>query len=242
MESTISPPCYICGYRTTIAENGEYFRCTHCGTVRTIYKYNAKIYGEGYANNYLRYAETDVNTPLNLSRMGLISRWLKEGNRILDIGCCVGSFIQFAEKYYRCVGFEPNREAGCIARRKCKSQIVYGIEKIFSEFECVTMFDVLEHLEDPLSILKLVKERFLVSGGILVVVTPNVEVIPAYSDGMVSWKHYKPKEHLFLYTPSGLETLFGEIGMEIIHWSREESDIRPGNPNGDILTCVAKKS
>jgi predicted SAM-dependent methyltransferase len=103
------------------------------------------------------------------------------------------------------------------------------------------MFDVLEHIEDPIGFLGHCK-TILKSNGILTITTPSLEAVPFGDDTTLrKWKHWKPKEHLYLYTEMGIMALLSKIGMEPIHWGHEESDIRPQNPNGDIMTCVARK-
>jgi len=81
--------------------------------------------------------------------------------------------------------------------------------------------------------------------GIVALTTPNVNaVIFNEANGLEllkQWKHYKPKEHLFLYTKASLTLLLMWAGLVPVHWGYEESLIRPGNPNGDIITCVAQK-
>jgi len=240
-----SDVCLICGGSVEYPEDREYFRCVACETLRTKYSYNKNLYRHSYAVTYEQYAATDVNTPLNLFRVGLVSRWLKQGNRILDIGCGVGEFIRFAEQYYTCVGFEPNQAAALRARKKVASKIVSRLNlKTISiaEFNCVTMFDVIEHLENPLEFLRAIQSIYLVANGIVAFTTPNVDAVARWDDERLrQWKHYKPKEHLFLYPEAGLNILCEKAGLTPIHWGCEESDIRPGNPNDDILTCVARK-
>jgi 2-polyprenyl-3-methyl-5-hydroxy-6-metoxy-1,4-benzoquinol methylase len=234
----MSDPCVICGCKESPfgSGDGEYTRCVHCGVLRTRYSYNAEMYGEAYAKNYLLYAESTTNTPLQLFRVGLVSRWLHRGDKILDVGCCVGEFLGFAEKYYSCVGFEPNKKA--IAKRRCKAKIHSTMNGMILPSKCITMFDVLEHIEKPREFLKLLF-TYLSPGGIFVITTPDVQAVG--DKGLKTWKHYKPKEHLFLYSELSLETLVQSVGLQILHWGREESDIRPDNPNGDIMTCVARR-
>lgn len=233
--------CPICG--SSCKKLKESRRCQSCGVVRTDFNYNSHIYGSEYADNYLSYQRTQVNIPLNLFRLGLISRWLKHEDPILDIGCCIGEFIRFAEQYYECYGFEPNHSAAeiAIARvnyTKVKTELNGSIPKV----KLITMFDVFEHIEDPHSFLETLTKSYLQTDGIIVLTTPNAGCIPLWDDmRLQSWKHYKPKEHLYLYTERSLVHLFGEYGFELIHVGLEESDIRPGNLNGDILTFVARR-
>jgi SAM-dependent methyltransferase len=235
----MSNPCVICGSKVPPfgSGDGEHTRCAHCGVLRTKHSYRANMYGSAYADNYLKYAGSEVNTSLQLFRLGLVSRWLQRGDKILDVGCCVGEFLRFAEKYYGCVGFEPNEKA--IEKRRCSAKIHKTLNGLIRPVKCITMFDVLEHIQEPREFLNTLYLQYLLPGGILIVTTPDVQAV---SDRELrGWKHYKPEEHLFLYSERGLEILLQSIGFKVIHWGREESDIRPENPNGDIMTCVVRR-
>jgi 2-polyprenyl-3-methyl-5-hydroxy-6-metoxy-1,4-benzoquinol methylase len=244
MNESSYPSCLICGSGVLWSEDRELCRCQSCGVIRTRYDYNPRLYRTTYAKNYIEYAKTDVNTPLNLFRLGLVSRWLKESQVIMDIGCCVGEFLRFAEEYYQCFGFEPNPEAALLARKRCKSKIFGSFSKTFlkkiPEAHCITMFDVVEHLENPITAVSDLITNHLLPGGVLVITTPNVEVA-SNSDSLRTWKHWKPQEHLWLHTEYSLTKLLDKVNLDVVHVGREESDIRPGNPEGDIITIVGRK-
>jgi len=233
--------CPICAHFTTYTPiDEEYHRCPNCGMIRTKYNYDASQYGAGYAKNYLDYTNSPCNQSLNLFRLGLVSRWLLKGSSILDIGCCVGEFIRFAEPYYACSGFEPNEIAARTASMRVKSPVASYLNGLGPSFDCITMFDVIEHIEEPSDLLKHCI-AMLFSNGIIAITTPDVSVVPERDTLLRSWKHWKPKEHLYLYTSDSLKVLFGNLGFEIVHLGREESRIRPGNTDGDLLTCVARR-
>lgn len=233
-------PCPICNSKSTISpEDDEYLRCLECGVVRTKYDYDASQYGKDYAENYLKYAQSPQNKSLNLFRLGLIARWLKPDAMVLDIGCCVGEFIRYAEPHYRCVGFEPNLVALKEAMHRTRSEIVSNLNGNHT-FDCVTMFDVIEHIQEPVELLKHISS-ILTPGGIVAVTTPDSTCFGVSTSEYRSWKHWKPREHLFLYSITSLELLFEKVGFDVVHTGAEESFIRPGNLNEDIFTCVAQK-
>lgn len=239
-------PCPICNNDQTYGpEDREYVRCHKCGVLRTRYPYNGDMYDTSYAKNYLNYAVSPQNTPLNLFRLGLVSRWLGGDRRVLlDFGCCVGEFARFAEHFYNCWGLEPNRSAAGFARIRTNAQIVEKTTALpLNIFSAVTLWDVIEHIEDPRGFVTMIRDKILAPRGVICITTPNVEAVPLWHDEqMRKWKHYKPKEHLFLYSEHSLVKLFEPLGFEVAHVGFEESDIRPGNPNRDILTFVVRKA
>jgi 2-polyprenyl-3-methyl-5-hydroxy-6-metoxy-1,4-benzoquinol methylase len=233
--------CPICDSKTTISpEDDEYLRCLNCGVIRTKHNYEASQYGDDYAHNYLAYAKSPINKSLNLFRLGLIARWLKSDAQILDVGCCVGEFLRFAEQHYYCRGFEPNEIAARIANKRTRSTIYTNLNGHL-QYDCITMFDVIEHIQEPLDLLKHL-ESILRPGGIVAITTPEASAGAIGEGGLRTWKHWKPKEHLFIHTHKSLQILLQKAGLNLVHSGNEESKIRPGNPNGDILTVVAVKS
>lgn len=241
--------CPICGSATLEPHDKEFIVCLRGCVVRTRHNYDGAQYGQDYARNYIEYAKSPVNTPLNLFRLGLIARWVQKHNTILDIGCCVGEFLSFAEKYFPfCAGFEPNKIAAKIAEERVPASPIWtDLDGHIRPF-CITMFDVIEHIENPKEFLQHL-HNIMQSSGIVAITTPDFAAVGLkfdtargeYETNLRSWKHYKPTEHLWLHTVSSLDRLLHDTGFKPIYWGEEESHIRPGNPNGDILTCVARR-
>jgi 2-polyprenyl-3-methyl-5-hydroxy-6-metoxy-1,4-benzoquinol methylase len=231
--------CLICSGVAVTPEDNEYIRCTVCGAVRTKYRYDGSQYNSGYTNTYLLYANSPVNQSLNLFRLGLVARYLTDKARILDVGCCVGEFLRFAEKFYHCTGFEPNDDAAETACRRLVSTPILSSLNGTATYDCITLFDVIEHVEEPEWLLRHCNS-ILNPNGIIALTTPNVMVFRG-DETLRKWKHWKPKEHLLLHTPISLGKVFQKVGMGILYMGYDESDIRPGNPNSDLITVVARK-
>lgn len=237
--------CVACG-SLEFYHHEEYVICGACGTLRTIYSYDISQYSDDYAKTYLGYSLTETNLPLNLYRLGLVARFLKGKASILDIGCCIGEFVKFAEPHYNCVGFEPNLSAANIAQHRCSSPIITALNGQFPKFNAITLFDVIEHLEDPVGLLSFLRDNYLEDDGVLVISTPNISAVSLDPAGVTpeklsKWKHYKPKEHLFLFSALAMQQALAKKGFSMIHADTIESDLRPGNPNSDLFTMVGKR-
>lgn len=119
----------------------------------------------------------------------------------------------------------------------------------------VTMFDVIEHIEYPEELFTKLVQKILKKGGYLVVCTPSLDAVrlsdthsgpfvdlilggPENKPPLQEWKHWKPKEHLFLYSAFALNKLAKTFGFRLVHSETVESEIRPDNPNGDVMTSV----
>jgi 2-polyprenyl-3-methyl-5-hydroxy-6-metoxy-1,4-benzoquinol methylase len=101
-----------------------------------------------------------------------------------------------------CYGIELNNNN--------KERIYNNLDELpIKEFDCITLWGVLEHLNDIKPIMsKLINK--LKSNGLLVITTVDAEgVIPYY---------YKPPEHLTYWTKKSLEKLAEYLNAEIIEY------------------------
>jgi len=100
------------------------------------------------------------------------------GRRLLDVGCHIGVFLEIAAAHgWEAWGVEPSRWAVGVARSR-GLRVVEGTlrEAAFPDawFDVVTMWDVIEHLTDPLGELREV-HRILKPGGWMVIHTMDIE-------------------------------------------------------------------
>lgn len=98
---------------------------------------------------------------------------------LLDVGCFSGMFLRNARKRgFEIVGIEPNEDAFMHVRNLLGCEVVNGslASARFSSdhFSVVSFLDVIEHVEDPIADLR-VALGLMRPGGVLVLVTPNVQ-------------------------------------------------------------------
>lgn len=144
----------------------------------------------------------------------------KKCNKVLDFGCGNGGFLRELRKkgiINNIVGVELDKEA----RFRLLNEEIAVYEKLENvdrtiKFDVVTMFQVIEHLEEPHKIIIDIKDR-LADGGLLIIETPNAE------DALISKYHSKSfmdftfwSEHLFLYNLSSLEQLMKDCGFSVV--------------------------
>src|SRR5262249_6400665 len=85
-------------------------------------------------------------------------------------------------------------------------------------FDVITLFDVIEHVPDPVSLLKSV---FGLSkpGGILAFTTPDRASLFCFLMGRF-WYFYIPEQHLFYFDRHNLPTLLEKHGFHVLQLSR----------------------
>ncbi|MFQ5450144.1 MAG: glycosyltransferase [Nitrospinaceae bacterium] len=145
---------------------------------------------------------------------------------ILEVGCAAGGTGSELKKRKGVfiAGVEMDPEAARQARQVLDDVIEGNIEELElpyaeSSFDCILFADVLEHLVDPLSVLKKVK-KLLKPGGTVVASIPNVQyfgLIHHLVEG--NWTYQKEgildNTHLRFFTFREIEKLFTVAGLEI---------------------------
>ncbi|HEX8807083.1 MAG TPA: class I SAM-dependent methyltransferase [Candidatus Aquilonibacter sp.] len=149
----------------------------------------------------------------------------KRAGRLLEIGCAAGTFLRQArDAGWDVCGIEVSADSAEIARRKFGINVATGtLERgAFAprSFDAVVLWNVVEHLDDPVLVLALVKE-VLKDDGVLVIETPNIDgLFPRLSYGVSSdgrfWRHPQPPTHLFEFSKKSLQHVLEAAGMRTI--------------------------
>jgi SAM-dependent methyltransferase len=143
----------------------------------------------------------------------------------LEIGCGAGLMLEaFRELGWQVMGIERNEAMAEHARSTYGLHVVStGIAELprAPTFDLIIMFHVLEHLADPLTMLRECAAR-LTPAGRVVLAVPNAESWQARFAGVV-WPHLDPPRHLIHFSPESLESALQKAGMR----TREFSFVSP---------------
>ena len=145
----------------------------------------------------------------------------KKSGKLLDVGCAMGYFMETAdERGLEPYGVELSEFSYKIAKEKFPGKVFNGIlEKAPFEnnyFDIIVMSDLIEHIRDPLRILKKANQ-LLKDDGILMISTPNNR---DFSRMILQnkWMHYKI-EHLFYYSVRSIGILLEKQGFDALEIS-----------------------
>ena len=141
-----------------------------------------------------------------------------ESMTVLDVGAGYGQFLSELKKTgSRVFGLDISEHASKIAKAKFEISIhqntVGEFSKISSEkFDLITMWDYIEHPDDPLADLRHCYE-ILSEAGYLVIKTPNVLALEF--DVFEGYYHSLKQEHLNYFSPNSLTQLLNMAGFEL---------------------------
>lgn len=131
--------------------------------------------------------------------------------RVLDFGCGFGQFLEMCHLF----GFDAHGVDRSNARRSGAGVQVHAeLDEAPDTFDAITMFEVLEHLDDPLAMLKALKAR-LNPGGIMIIEVPDTSGVNSIHDEM-SYRKIHPLDHINAFTPASLVKIMGQAGFEVI--------------------------
>ncbi len=142
--------------------------------------------------------------------------WIGRG-RLLDVGCASGKFMrQMTAVGWTCAGIELDPEAAARARQVTPDVFTGDpIDAPFpaASFDLVTAFHVLEHMPDPLGVLRRMLE-WLAPGGSAIVEVPNVHGVGGRLFGRY-WSGLDMPRHLVHFTPATMAALTERAGGRV---------------------------
>lgn len=194
-------------------------RCGRCGLVRADPVADASALAELYAKGAFTYGR-EVRHLANTygKQLAGLERFGVRKDAILEIGCGNGFLLEEALKQgYRTVrGVEPGHDATQAASPAVQPFLVESVMRpgLFppDSFDVVCMFQVLDHMPDPASLLDECL-RVLRPGGLMLCMNHNVEAVSARLMGERS--PIVDIEHTYLFAPGTMRRLFGDHGFQV---------------------------
>jgi 2-polyprenyl-3-methyl-5-hydroxy-6-metoxy-1,4-benzoquinol methylase len=143
-----------------------------------------------------------------------------EGNSVLDIGCASGEYLAYLRGLgWDVQGIEPDPEAAREARESLGIDVRTGAAEArlpqlaAQQFDVVTMWHVLEHVDDPRTVLAEVR-RVLKPGGRLILEVPNFRSVwAALLRGY--WFPLEYPYHQYHFTPPTLRRMLEQSGFTV---------------------------
>jgi SAM-dependent methyltransferase len=171
---------------------GTVARCRSCGVVRVDPPRSAQTMADlhrtpEYFNHPYFAARRDIsNADLTRKHREMIEAMTAGGKRqgasLLDIGCDTGSLLCVARDEFgmTVTGLEISERAAEVARSRHGLNVAVGTMESAGlapeSFDYITMIDLIEHVSDPVGLLKSAR-RLLRPGGRIYIITPNHDAL-----------------------------------------------------------------
>jgi len=148
-----------------------------------------------------------------------------EYSKVLEVGCNIGNFRQYADKSTEYWGIEPLEQAAEIAKTKMDKVLVGFYDKVANDipdnyFDLVIANDIIEHMEQPWDFLKSIKRKMNERAS-LVLSIPNVRHYENLKELLFEkdWKYVDAGildiTHLRFFTKKSMIRLLDENKFEI---------------------------
>lgn len=227
--------CYLCQTKMVpfLRKNGYLiFECPNCGLKSTdlnedYEKFVKNYYAKGYYTGdpryaaYASYASDKWHIKKNLSKFIKKILKYKKSGKLLDVGCAMGYFVEMAEKEgFDAFGFDASGFAVKKAKARLNGRIELGtiqaVKYTPKSFDVITVFDVVEHLGDPIKDLKKLS-TLLKDDGVLIIATGNT-LSTAARVLKRRWTFYIPPQHLFFFTKKNFDEVLVKGGFKPAEW------------------------
>ncbi len=166
-------------------------------------------YGKEYFDEYVERSRLRASDVLMSIRLSLIDNHYS--GEIVDVGAGALTFVEYMRQCGRTdiKGYDVNP----YSVQTLVNSGLYRNPFIGPKPEALTMWDVLEHMNDPEAIIRRAERWVFLS-------------LPIFknADRARSSRHYKPNEHIWYFTERGLIELFRKCGFTCEEISDKESE------------------
>jgi 2-polyprenyl-3-methyl-5-hydroxy-6-metoxy-1,4-benzoquinol methylase len=143
-------------------------------------------------------------------------RYPGKGARVLDVGCGNGRVLmQLRSVGWEVSGVEPDPKSAAQAREAgldVRPGLLESGAWPAGHFDAITMNHVIEHLHDPLHVLRICAQ-VLKPGGLISIATPNL-ASRGHQIFRRDWLHLEAPRHLVLFTPHSLRKALEASGFK----------------------------
>jgi len=159
----------------------------------------------------------------DIQRLGLF------GGALLEIGCNAGYALKaFQGIGWEVAGVEVNAATRGLAQEKVSSAIYEDLDEVpeHQAFNVILLSHLLEHITEPVGLLKKIVRR-LKPGGLVYVKVPNYGSYSVRYFLKGKWPSFLPLQHVWYFDRRSLQSLFSIADLTPVHiYTRQRLSFR----------------
>jgi 2-polyprenyl-3-methyl-5-hydroxy-6-metoxy-1,4-benzoquinol methylase len=214
-------------------------QCRQCGLVYVNPRHPKEVVWQRYNPDYFTQeylpAQGVIDGKVDLAHvdgryggmMRLLARELPAKGRLFELGAGAGLFLAGAQRAgWQVSGVELSSAGVAFARERLGVDVTeHSAETMpldVEPYDAVVLFDVIEHLYDPVSVLRTLKS-ICRPGGLIAVSTPNFDALSRQVLG-AAWSILSPLEHLYYFQEPTLQRALETAGFSAVRFERQHFD------------------
>lgn len=160
----------------------------------------------------------DIQVPFQQERLSNVKPLLNSSDRVLEVGCSTGHFLHTIRDHVsEVIGIELDQSHAKFARENCNLTVY---DRPIDEtpiknnyFDVIFMFQVFEHIPNPIEFLSLYK-KYLKPNGIIYIEVPNINdaLLSIYNISSYR-KFYFRLPHVYYYSELTLQKILEKAGF-----------------------------
>jgi 2-polyprenyl-3-methyl-5-hydroxy-6-metoxy-1,4-benzoquinol methylase len=139
------------------------------------------------------------------------------GGKLLDVGCGNGEFmVRMRDLGWSVRGVDPDPAAAKQGRSQGLQIFVGTVSDVpdSTRYDVITLNHVIEHVSDPIGLLRECRRRLRPGTGTLVITTPNIKSLGHWWFKRY-WRGLEVPRHLFLFSPAALSDCVIRAGLRL---------------------------
>lgn len=165
-------------------------------------------YDRAYFDRFARAAETELGRALMRARFDFVERHFR--GTLIDVGIGCGAFIELRQRRRRTTyGYDVNP-----AGLQWLDERMLLVDPYLIPMPAMTLWDVIEHIEDFQALLENCREWLFLS-------------LPIFDgvEHVLASRHYRPKEHCWYFMRDGLVYAIASCGFSLVEESNIETEL-----------------